>query len=54
MITLLILLFLAIIAAFGWLVISGLIALSPIFLLLILLPLVDYLIFKLIFRRKKK
>lgn len=40
--------------AFFIAIIQGLIALSPILLILVLLPVIDYFVLKLIFKRRKK
>lgn len=54
MITILVLFCILLIFAFIVAVISGIISVSPIILLIIALPAIDYLVFKKIFCRKKK
>jgi hypothetical protein len=54
MITLLLLFMLFMFVGFLTALLTGLIAMSPIILLILCLPAIDYLLFRLIIRRKKK
>ena len=54
MLTVLVLFCVLLVLAFVVAVVTGLIAVSPILLLIICLPLIDYFVFKMIFGKKKK
>lgn len=54
MVTVLVLFCLLLVAAFLAAVVTGLIAVSPVLLLIVSLPLIDYFVFKMIFGKKKK
>lgn len=54
MLTFMVLLIVFMIVAFAIAIINGLIALSPFLLILVMLPVVDYFVLKMIFGKKKK